>query len=87
MKTKRATVTFETERLLIISRSGRMVDRWCPNCHAFVKMLGIDEAAAITAVSQRTLFHLAEAGELHFTETEEGWALFCVTSLTASRKH
>jgi hypothetical protein len=48
-------------------------------------MIGIDEAAAIAGISQRTVFHLAEAGEIHFMETVEGQALFCISSLSKQR--
>ena len=82
---KKATITVETERFLVISRSPYIIDRWCHECQANVKMIGIDEAAAIASVSQRTVFHLAEAGEIHFMETTEGQALFCVESLFRQR--
>lgn len=82
---KKATITVETERLLVIRRSRHMVDLWCHACQADVKMVGIDEAAALAGISQRTVFHLAEAGEIHFMETVEGEALFCINSLSKQR--
>jgi hypothetical protein len=82
---KKATITVETERLLVISRSRHTVDRWCHSCQADVKMIGIDEAAVIAGISQRTVFHLAEAGEIHFMETTEGQALFCLNSISRQR--
>ena len=45
-------------------------------------MIGVDEAAAIAGISQRTVFHLAEAGEIHFVETGAGQTLFCISSLS-----
>lgn len=77
----------ETERLLVIRRSRHTLDRWCHACQAEVKMIGIDEAAAIAGISQRAVFHLAEAGEIHFTETVGGQALFCISSLSKHRPH
>jgi len=82
---KKATITIETERLLILRRSGR-VDRWCAGCRAEVKMIGVEEAAAIAGLSQRKLFRLAEAGEIHFIETTQGQALFCLDSLSGKRR-
>jgi hypothetical protein len=82
---KKAKITIETERLLVIRRSRHTVDRWCHGCQADVRMIGIDEAAAIAGISQRTVFHLAEAGEIHFMETVEGQALFCISSLSKQR--
>ena len=84
---KKATITVETERLLVIHRSRRSVNRWCPACEAEVKMIGIDEAAALAGLSQRAVFHLAEAGEIHFMETAGGQALFCISSLSKQRPH
>ena len=82
---KKATITVETERLLIISRARVAVGRWCQECQTNVQMIAIDGAAAIAGLSQRTVFHLAEAGEIHFMETKEGQTLFCSSSLTALR--
>ena len=83
---KKATITIETERLLTLRRSGRVVDRWCAGCRAEVKMIGVEEAAAIAGLSQRKLFRLAEAGEIHFIETPQGQALFCLNSLSGNRR-
>lgn len=44
-------------------------------------MIGVDEAATVTGLSERTIFRLGETGDLHFTETAEGKALFCVAPL------
>ena len=82
---KKATITVETERLLVITCSRSAVDRWCHECQANARMIGIDEAAVIAGISQRTVFHLAEAGEIHFMETTEGQALFCLNSISRQR--
>jgi len=44
-------------------------------------MIGVHEAATIAGTSEREIFQLSEAGAIHFTETVEGRALFCVPSL------
>jgi len=54
---------------------------WCEACQLEVTMLGLDEASALAGLSNRTIFHLAETGEIHFIETAEGKAMFCVPSL------
>ena len=82
---KKATITVETERLSVIRRSRRAVDRWCHACRANVEMIGIDEAAAIAGISQRAVFHLAETGEIHFMETLGGQALFCISSVSKQK--
>ncbi|HEY8204305.1 MAG TPA: hypothetical protein VIF81_06230 [Pyrinomonadaceae bacterium] len=78
---KKATITVETERLLVFRRSRLAVTRWCSDCGAEVEMIGVDEAATVTGLSERTIFRLGETGDLHFTETAEGKALFCVAPL------
>ena len=82
---KKATITVETERLLVISRSRQAIDHWCRECQTNVKMIRIDLAAAIAGLSERTVFQLAEAGELHFMETSEGQTLFCFGSIAEQR--
>jgi hypothetical protein len=82
---KKASITVETERLLVISHSRHAVESWCRQCDAKVSMIGVEEAAAVADVSERTIFHLIETGELHFMETAEGKALFCIDSLLRQR--
>lgn len=83
---KKATITIETERLLVLSRSGCVLEHWCDDCRAEVKMIGVEEAAAIAEMSQRKLFRLAEAREIHFVETPQGQAWFCLNSLSGKRR-
>jgi hypothetical protein len=78
---RKAAVTIETERLLVIQRSRGSVQTWCDACAAQVDMIGVQEAAAIGAASEREIFQLSEAGAIHFAETTDGRALFCVPSL------
>ena len=47
---KKATISIETERLLILRRSGRVVDRWCDRCLAEVQNEG---GPAMAAALQR----------------------------------
>jgi hypothetical protein len=77
---KKATITVERERLLIISRA-RQACAWCEQCKTGVHMIGIDDAAAITGRSERTIFGLAERGEIHCADTSQGKTLFCLSSL------
>ena len=78
MKT-RTEITFEVDRWLVINRHRR--SGWCAECAQHVEMLSVDEAALSTRVNSRTIFHLAETGRLHFSETPEGLMLICATDL------
>lgn len=81
MKKKTARITVETERLLIIRRSKKSFAGRCGQCQAEVELIGLEEAAAIASASQRAIFRWAEAGEIHFTETEDGRVMFCLNSI------
>jgi hypothetical protein len=78
---RKATITVETERLLIIQRSHQPINLWCRECASEVTMLGLNEAAALAGLSHRAIFQLAESHRVHFIETAAGKALFCVESL------
>ena len=80
---RKATVTVETERLLVISRSRVAVERWCELCEAKVRVIGLSEAMAIVGLPERAIFRLSETGKIHRTETAEGKSLFCVDSILA----
>ena len=78
--TRRMKITVERERLLVVSRQKRS-ESWCAECSATVTMLGPVEAAAVAAVSDRTIFRQIESHRLHFTETSHGAVLICLNSL------
>ena len=82
MKKRTARITVETERLLVISRAQTSCDGWCGQCEAEVKLIDLEEAAAIAGASQRSIFRWAEAGEIHFTETADGKVMFCLDSIS-----
>jgi hypothetical protein len=81
MKKKTARVTIETERLLVISRSKASIEGWCDVCATNSRFVPIDTAAAVAAVSQRTIFRWAEADVIHLIETADGKAMFCLNSI------
>ena len=78
--TRRMKITVERERLLVVPRQKRS-ESWCAECSATVTMLGPVEAAAVAAVSDRTIFRQIESHRLHFTETSHGAVLICLNSL------
>jgi hypothetical protein len=81
MKIKRTHIVIERRRTaLIITRQLSAVG-WCSSCDRNVQMVSAETAARLTQVSVRTIFHRAEAGLLHFTETQDGLLLICTDSL------
>ncbi len=78
MKT-RTEITVETDRWVVINR--RRKTTWCSGCSRQVEMLSTDDAAILARVNSRTIFHWAESGFVHSTETPEGLLLICPNSL------
>lgn len=77
MKT-RTEITIERDRWIVVSRPKKQ--HWCSDCAGYVEMMSIDEAALFAQVNSRTIFHWAEAGALHWSETAEGLLLICPNS-------
>jgi hypothetical protein len=80
MLRKRTEITVETERL-VITRAHKRVIAWCVPCDQRREMLATDEAALTANVKSSTIFHWAESGRIHCTETPEGLLLICPYSL------
>ena len=69
----------ETNRRYIIRQSlpgGQIV---CAVCGE--PMLRVEQAAVFFNIKQRRIFQIIEAEAAHFTETESGAAMICITSL------
>jgi len=77
MKT-RTEITVETDRWVVINRHRKTA--WCSSCLRHVEMLSIDDAAILARVNSRTIFHWAESGVVHSSETPEGLLLICPQS-------
>lgn len=71
----RTEITLEMERWIVVARPRRI--RWCSTCALNVEMMSIDEAALSAQVNSRTIFHWAESGVVHSSETAEGLLLIC----------
>lgn len=86
MKTTKRTMEFtveKSERFLV--RRRKIFFTRCSKCGNEVKMLSPDAAAETAEVSQRTVYRLIEADQIHFTETEKGHLLVCLDSLFQKR--
>lgn len=70
-----------TKRRYIIRQapSGQQIP--CASCGA--TMLTAEQAANLYGITQRRIFQLIEAGAAHYTETQAGAVMICLTSLTA----
>lgn len=81
--TKRTQITIETSRVLIVRRmlSSRT---WCPECACEVDVVGLDEATALTGMTQPAFRECVEIGKGHFSESSDGATLICLDSLMKS---
>jgi hypothetical protein len=80
---KRTQITIETSRVLIVRRI-RSSRTWCPECAREVDMVGIDEASALTGMTQPAFRECVETGMWHFSESSGGAPLICLVSLMKS---
>jgi hypothetical protein len=71
----RTEITVETDRWVVVKRHRRTA--WCTACLRQVEMLNVDDAALFAHVNSRTIFHWAESGAVHSSETPEGLLLIC----------
>ena len=80
-KIRKTEITFETERLLVVSRRAASCEDWCEDCGRETLWLPAQEAARAAGVSLRALCRLVEARRLHYAETEGGALFICSDSL------
>lgn len=80
---KRTQITIETSRVLIVRRM-RSSRTWCPESAREVDMVGIDEATALTGMTQPAFRECVETGKWHFSESSDGAPLICLDSLMKS---
>ena len=79
-KLRRISITSVHERFLRISPAGKPESPRCPYCFARTTMISPDAAAAVAALTVRSIYRMVESGEVHFIE-EPGGLLVCVRSL------
>ena len=86
-KKKTITITRETREVFVIRRrSGQSARNLCTECGRDVEMLTVEEAAALTGLSARTIYRQVELGLVHYAETASGLLLVCVNSLFRQRQ-
>jgi hypothetical protein len=79
-KERRTEIKLITERSISI-KSSRSLTALCARCGREVQMFTPGQAALVSGLSSREVYHRVEAGEVHFTETVEGLLLVCLDSL------
>ena len=80
-KNKKTEIIVERDQVLVIRNLDARDAKWCSECGEGARMVTVDEAAAITEVSARTIYHRVEDGRAHFSETADGQLFICLNSL------
>jgi len=73
----------EKHEVVVIRGSRRLNRVLCANCSEAVVLVTIEEAVTMSGFTARAIYHLLEAGEVHFAETAEGMTLICPATLVA----
>ena len=90
MKKRRVEITVE-QKWLVFRRGTTLPSVLCDQCPgqpAPSVMLPPEEAAVLAGVSTRTLYRWVEAGQIHFTEVQDGLLkrlLVCLNSAPLAR--
>jgi hypothetical protein len=77
-RVKRTTITFETERVFLVSKN--LPQRFCPQCDAAVGLVRVEDAAKFGGLSLRALRRQIAEKKLHVTEEADGTILICFNS-------
>lgn len=80
LQRRRTKITIETERVLVIGKTRSTFDAWCPACYEQVRLLRLEEAAALAACL-RACQRPPELEKLHIIPTPDGLMNVCLNSL------
>ena len=72
-------IIFETEETVIIRQAPKTWTAFCPQCRAMAEMALPQTIADLSGFTEREIFRLIEAGEIHFVEAER--VFVCLNSL------
>jgi hypothetical protein len=78
------TVTFETERFLILGGSS---GAQCDVCGGNAALVGLNKAARHAGISEPAVRRDVETHGVHFIETPDGHLLICLDSLAQWTQH
>lgn len=79
--TQRAKIVFEKEETVLLLKSSATVDEFCTVCGTFTVMVTPEALTLMSGASEREIFRLIEAGEIHFYEGPKVYV--CLNSLAA----
>lgn len=74
-------LTRETREFQVIRQKSKWALGLCDVCNAEVRWLSTKEVVALTRLSEREVFRMAEAGEFHNVESADRFMQFCFASV------
>lgn len=86
MKTEKTTqtieLTIEKSETFIVHTPGKIFSAWCSACRNDVSTARPDDAARLAGMSTRAIYAGIEAGQVHFSESQDGTLFVCIDSLS-----
>lgn len=76
---RKIEMTVATNEIFIIRKASTHRPTACAECGK--PMLMAEQTAKMFGISQRRIFRIIETGAAHFTETEAGATMICLTSM------
>ena len=80
MAVKTTRITIETETLMIVRRAKTALD-WCPDCHAEVDVITLDNDNLTEPITAAQIQEWLATGKLHLWQMPHGATRICVISL------
>lgn len=81
---QRAEIVFEKEETVLLRQSAATRSEFCPFCKASTVMATPEAIALVSGITEREIFRLIEAGEIHFCEGPKIYV--CLNSLGIKEK-
>lgn len=85
LRKEKTVITVENYRRVVRHSLRDAVKARCGHCNVITQMISPGEAAELLQTSAREIFRLIEAGEVHFSETDNGALLVCRSSCQVLR--
>ena len=77
--TEKTRIEIEVSEVVAYSSRSERFENFCPVCKCMAEMSTAHVAAVVSHTTEREIYRLVEAGDLHFVETDR--ILICLNSL------
>jgi len=80
MTRRTTTIKVETHEILVMRKSGSLLQSWCEQCGKPAGMLSVEEVV-LAGVNIEAIWRQARTDQLHLIETTGGLVFICLNSL------